>query len=217
MSSPDEALPTGGLPYLFHKLPVDHQAEYSALRDQFSSPTQRYNRNRRLTTLQESFDTIRLFCVRGDRHDSLRCLVCGIFWFPDGQLAINTRQLRILLAKSKSNINGALVKMKYTTLVTKDQERDKIIEALPDLKADWLEVRQWTIRRPAEFVEKVEPARPREPCPELPVDLDFAVEPAIPNQEMDLDNAMSFGVFLPFTQHDSLCGSRDNGCGWLFN
>jgi hypothetical protein len=205
MSSPDEVLPTGEFPYLFHKLSLDLQAEYSALRDQFRSPSHRYNRNRRLVSLQESFDTIRSFCIRGDRDDALRCLVCGIFWFPDGQLATNTRQLHILLAKSKSNINGALVKMKYETLVTKDRERDKIIEALPDLKADWLEVRQWTIRRPA----KVTPEEaPNPPFPEFPV------EPATPDQEMDFDDTMSF---LPCTQGDGIFGSWDNCSGWPFN
>jgi hypothetical protein len=106
--------------------------------------------------------------------------------------------------------------MKYTTLVTKDRERDKITEALPDLKADWLEVRQWTIRQPAELIEKVEPIQPNDAFPEFPVDLDFPVGPAIPNQEIDLDDPMSFGLFLPLDQPDSAPGSW-NGTFWPFN
>jgi hypothetical protein len=155
-------------PVFFDKLCESDQSSYHAMRDRVSSADHRYARFRRLATLQECFDEIRGFCIRHDSDDSLRCLVCGIYWFESGELAINTRQLRILLAKSKSSINGALAKMKYITLPTKDRERDRLIAALPALRGDWLEVRQWTVRRTT-AVAAEEPAWPEaEPAVELP-------------------------------------------------
>jgi hypothetical protein len=147
-----------------------------------------------LATLQECFDEIRTFCLRRESDDHLRCLVCGIFWFDSGELGINTRQLRILLAKSKSSINGALAKMKFITLPTKEHERDRLIAALPALRGDWLEVRQWTIRRPTAVAAEVTAwPEPDEEAETWEIeDLDFGG--AFSREEIDA----SVGSFLQF-------------------
>jgi hypothetical protein len=187
------------IPLFFEKLSESDQSSYHTLRGRVASPDDRYTRFRRLITLQECFDEIHSFCIHHDANDSLRCLVCGIFWFESGELAINTRQLRILLAKSKSSINGTLAKMKYITLPTKDRERDRLIDALPALKGDWLEVRQWTIRRST----SVAPEQPG--WPEL-APLTEIAEPNWEFDDLDFDGVpfsrdeidASLGSFLQF-------------------
>jgi hypothetical protein len=199
-----DAQGTKKVPVFFNMLSADDRAAYEQLRHTLTSPGHRYNRNRRLATLRASLDTVYSFCVRGDPDDCLRCLVCGIYWFPVGELAINTRQLRILLAKSKSTINGALAKMDYVTLPTKDEERDKLIEALPHLRADWLEVRQWTIRRLGSKTEEssdveakveTEPPQPFEPFPALDMNLEWIDEPILHGLDTALRPGDCFNMF----------------------
>jgi hypothetical protein len=194
-TEPDE------IPVFLDRLSDDDRLAYEVLKERVSSPDNRYTRFRRLATLKDCFDEIRAFCIRHDDGDSLRCLVCGIYWFDTDELAINTRQLRLLLAKSKSSINGALAKMKYITRPTKERERDRLIAALPELRGDWLEVRQWTIRMPTstqvegpvwvepQFVEPEE----RETNWEIS-EFDFGEEPIMRDSELEV----GLGCFLQF-------------------
>jgi hypothetical protein len=94
--------PEERLPEFFDGLSTSDQAGYLALQADLSRDELRYNRFHRFDTLQLIFDATRAFCLRGGGHDGLRCAVCGIAWLPGGELALNTRQLRILIAKSKS-------------------------------------------------------------------------------------------------------------------
>ena len=148
---------------------------YEELKKKVGSPENRYNRNKRIQTFTEIIESIRQFCIKNDDEDWKRCLVCGICWIPhsssndssplsppeveglnDGNyykwsinhdLAINTRQLRILIAKSKSTINGALAKMGYESVPTKGSDAEDLIGAIPFLNNHYTEMRQWTIRR----------------------------------------------------------------------
>jgi hypothetical protein len=43
---------------------------------------------------------IKTFCQKGDIENSKRYLACGVCWIENG-IAINTRQLRVLMGKSK--------------------------------------------------------------------------------------------------------------------
>lgn len=62
-------------------------------------------------------------------------------------IAINIRQLGILLSKSKSSINGAFSKMKYTTIPTRGQDQELLLQSLPYLNGKYFEMRLWTIRK----------------------------------------------------------------------
>lgn len=138
---------------LIHKTPLyidllsaEDQIEFTELQNRVGSPDNRYNRNKRLATLNESFDLIKRFCAKGDEDDWKRYLVCGICWVQNG-IAINTRQLRVLIAKSKSTINGALAKMGYATVPTKGEDASQLLSIIPYLKGHFSELRQWTIRK----------------------------------------------------------------------
>ena len=128
-------------------LSYEDQKQYITLREKVGSTENRYNRNKRIQTFQEILSQIRDFCERGEDDDCKRYLVCGITWLGK-DIAINTRQLRLLIIKSKSSINGAFAKMNYETVPIKGEESTALIQKIPFLKGHFMEMRQWTIRRP---------------------------------------------------------------------
>jgi hypothetical protein len=137
------------LPAFYEQMKPEDQDSYRTLQAAVGRPERRYNRFRRLTTLREIFGEIRQFCLRGDDRDFMRCLVCGICWLDREEIGVNTRQLRLLIAKSKSSINGGFAKMNYVTRPAKICEFERLCRALPPLKGFPGEFRQWTIRSPA--------------------------------------------------------------------
>lgn len=120
--------------------------QYGFLRAAMSSPSNKNQRNKRVETFSDSLEAIRAFAIRGDGNDWARCLVCGIAWLPDGSIAINTHQLRLLIFKCKSSINGSLLKMGYIHTLGRTETSDIISEYFSLIKDNTSEMRQWTIR-----------------------------------------------------------------------
>ncbi|OHT03904.1 hypothetical protein TRFO_28749 [Tritrichomonas foetus] len=133
-------------PLFWELLSNQDQEQYIELRNKVGSPSNRYNRNRRIEAFSETLDAIKLYCLKGDEDDGLRCLVCGICWIHDN-ISINTRQLRILIDKSKSTINGGFSKMGYGTIPMKEHYTTEIVEFMPILKRHPQELRQWSTRK----------------------------------------------------------------------
>lgn len=134
------------LPKHFDRLPPKDQSEYLNLRSLFSSKECRNNRGHRLTKFSEILKTIQAFCVKNDAYDPIRFLVCGICWIPNG-IAINTRQLRLLIDKCKSSINGSLQRIGYSAVTMKDSSYQQLYEKIPQLKDKFKETREWSIRQ----------------------------------------------------------------------
>lgn len=130
-----------------NRLSEDDCKELQQLIETVSSNKNRYNRNKRIETFSDILNRIRKFCERRDENDANRYLVCGVTWLNE-EIAINTRQFRLLIAKSKSSINGAFVKMSYITVPTKGDEMQELLKKIPFLKGQFNEIRQWTIRKP---------------------------------------------------------------------
>ena len=141
----DDEFETPNIPSYFDSLSPDDRKAYEELRSILAAPDHRYNRNKRIVTFQDMLEQIKEFCTRNDADDWKRYLVCGICWV-DNDIAINTRQLRILLGKSKSTINGALAKMGYETLPFRNNNSG-LIDKIPFLRGNFNEIRQWTVRR----------------------------------------------------------------------
>ena len=133
------------VPKFFSMLDEKDQNHYRRLRTALSSHICRNRRGKRLETFAEKLATIYQFCVRGNDSDWRRCLVCGVCWIPNG-IAVNTRQLGILIDKCKSSINGSLQKMGYSTLQSRSDSAAAVAEAIPALKDDFAELREWTVR-----------------------------------------------------------------------
>ena len=137
-------------PSFYDILSIKDQKDYLKLRTNLSSSENKYKRNKRLSSLQFALTEIKKFCIQGNQDDWKRCLVCGICWIgPD--IAINTRQLRLIIDKCKSSINGALSKMGYGSLILKGEGAAPLLAALPSLRGNFLEQRMWTIRKKAIF------------------------------------------------------------------
>jgi hypothetical protein len=124
----------------------------------------RYKRNKRMESLQDALDTIQEFCVRHTADDWKRSLVCGVCWIGQ-DIAINTRQLRLLVDKCKSSINGALSQMGYGTAPVKSAISQSLLAFIPFLKGNFVEQRQWTIRRRTH--QSPAPIRSAFPTPQL--------------------------------------------------
>ncbi|OHT11326.1 hypothetical protein TRFO_19314 [Tritrichomonas foetus] len=141
ITTSDEIAPS----YLEYLTDQDRLA-YENLKQKVGSPDNRYNRNKRLETFIEILNEIRIFCVRNDGDDWKRYLACGICWLgPD--LALNTCQLRNLLSKSKSTVNGVLAKLGYDPVPLNSKNSTLLFMKIPFLKTHFNEMRQWTLRR----------------------------------------------------------------------
>lgn len=120
--------------------------QYMYLRNALSSQSGKSIRNKRVENFAETLQAIKQFCIRGDGHDWCRFLVAGICWLPEGGIAVNTHQLRLLVVKCKSSINGSLHKMGYNYGMERPEAAAAIIRQIPLLKDNPAELRQWTAR-----------------------------------------------------------------------
>lgn len=145
-------------PQYFESLTNEDQMDYQIMQRQVGGEEMRYNRNKRLVTFTDQMSIVKKFCIRNDTYDSLRCSVCGIYWLADETLAINIRQFKLLLAKSKSSINGALAKMGYKTVQSNANDFRVLASLVPPMKNQSMEMRQWTIRRRSTGVVSPQPA-----------------------------------------------------------
>lgn len=143
----EEENPQSQVPFYFDMLSEDDKRKYNELKSVLAAPDHRYNRNKRIVTFTDMLDQIKKFCEKGDNDDWKRFLVCGICWL-NKDIAINTRQLRVILGKSKSTINGALSKMGYETLpLRRHDTNNALLNRIPFLNGNFTEARQWTVRR----------------------------------------------------------------------
>jgi hypothetical protein len=133
-------------PKFLHFLSEADRAAYDELRAHLSSAACRNRRHQRLESFNEMLDAVRAFAVRGSDDDWKRCLVCGVIWLP-GSIAINTRQLRLLIDKCKSSINGSLHRMGYSSITSRGDTNAQLRDLLPALRGNFGELRQWTVRQ----------------------------------------------------------------------
>ncbi|EAY21700.1 hypothetical protein TVAG_237260 [Trichomonas vaginalis G3] len=200
--------PSEKTPMFMSILSPEDKTAYEELQNVLAAPDHRYNRNKRIVTFQDMLAQIKAFCIKGDVNDWKRYLVCGICWIGS-DIAINTRQLRILLGKSKSTINGAFSKMGYETLPFKNND-SALQEKIPFLKGNFSESRQWTVRRNIQLssqeTEKADAVQSPEPKTPAPV----AEEISFPDQEYspivdDMTTEFNYDLIepiVPFNAND---------------
>ncbi|OHT03885.1 hypothetical protein TRFO_28787 [Tritrichomonas foetus] len=134
-----------GRPLYWDLLSKSDQSAYLTLQNAFNSSAMKRNRGHRLETFGDILDTIRDFSEHKDVDDWRRFLVCGVCWM-DNAIAINTRQLRLLISRCKSSINGSLQKLGYITNPSHSKSWNALFAQIPLLKDNFAEIRQWTIR-----------------------------------------------------------------------
>jgi hypothetical protein len=132
-------------PKYYDLLSPSDQEQYDELRATLSSQMCRNRRGKRLEGFSDMLSSIRVFCMRHNDDDWKRSLVCGVCWLPNG-IAVNNRQLSILIDKCKSSMNGSLQKMGYTTLQARNESNSALCDTIPLLKNNFNELREWTVR-----------------------------------------------------------------------
>ncbi|OHT11771.1 hypothetical protein TRFO_18655 [Tritrichomonas foetus] len=134
------------LPKYFERLSDEDKINYAKLKMAFAAPSCKNRRNKSTETFSEIITSLKAFVIRGDGADADRALVCGICWLDDA-VAINTRQLRLLISKCKSSINGSFQLLGYGTVPSGSDSTTALIRYFPFMKDNFAELRQWTIRQ----------------------------------------------------------------------
>lgn len=118
---------------------------YMALRTLFYDQAGRSQKGERLDIFKIQLKRIRSYIQRGDEDDWKRSLVCGIF-FINGALAINIQQLRFLLGKCKSSINGSFQRLGYIAELQTQDVETTLSAQVPACYRSLCEFKKWTIR-----------------------------------------------------------------------
>jgi hypothetical protein len=121
------------------------RAAYLTLRQTLSSSACKHCRHHSNEVNRDILNTIHTFVIRNDADDWKRALVCGICWLR-GSIAVNTRQLRLLVSKCKSSINAMFQNIGYVTVPTTTDYGAAIAQFFPSIKDNFAELRKWTIR-----------------------------------------------------------------------
>jgi hypothetical protein len=132
-------------PLVSRLCPAD-QVEYLRLVNAFASSEDRNKRNMGMSTFVKHLGMIHTFVCRGDSFDSLRGVVCGIEFGP-GSVLINTRQLKKLMFRSKSCMNGCFQRLGYAACRPSRDVESLFAQILPGWGAQLFTSRQWCVRR----------------------------------------------------------------------
>lgn len=135
------------VPKFWNLLSDADRYQYMYIRARLSNVTTKTQRYKRIENFTDCLAVVKSFAVRGDADDWKRCLVCGVGWPSDKEVAINTHQLKILISKCKSSINGSLLKMGYTGIMPRGQASRSLEQLFPILRENHGDIRQWTIRQ----------------------------------------------------------------------
>jgi len=133
------------VPQYYNYLSENDKMGYNSLRLMLATPDRRNRRNKSVQSFAEIIYTIKSYIIRNDGHDWTRALVCGVVWLTY-MVVVNTRQLRILLGRCKSSINGSFQSLGYIPIVPDINANSQFINSFSIFKDNSAELRQWTFR-----------------------------------------------------------------------
>ena len=136
---------SNNLPLFWEILALDDQQTYMKISNALGAPTLKNKRNTKIDTFSDALEAIDIFQNHSEVDKWKRFLVCGVVKF-DGGIAVNINQLRKLVRKCKTSINTSLKGMGYTIISGKSSECPELLRAIPCLRGNSAELRQWTIR-----------------------------------------------------------------------
>jgi hypothetical protein len=148
-------------PRYFHLLEPEDQRAYLSMKQTLEG--WHYNS---LEYMVNALAMIQRFCIRhDDANQWKRCVVCGICWLGEN-VALNIRQLKLLMGRSKSGINSMFSKMGYDS--SGNPAHGLILNYFPALCSVTFrsEERHWTIRTKRLKQYKLEEVLPID-CPTI--------------------------------------------------
>ncbi|EAY11135.1 hypothetical protein TVAG_359150 [Trichomonas vaginalis G3] len=153
--------PDNNMPLHWEILSKTDLTGYLSLRNFFYEQIHKSRKGERLDSLSDKLNLIKKYVDSSEQDKWKRCKVCGIIFF-DETLIINIQQLRILLGKCKSSINGSLQQLGYTSLPQGAPFGQAAISQYEFLVNDKSEVKKWTVReKKQEITEKEETITPK--------------------------------------------------------
>ncbi|OHT16868.1 hypothetical protein TRFO_41518 [Tritrichomonas foetus] len=174
-------------PKYINLLSEEDKKQYYILRSSFATPVVKNRRKDTLKAFSNVIEAIKSYVVRNDDDDWKRGLVCGIIWI-DNNLAVNTQQLKILLSKCKSSINGSFHKLGYGTIQIGADSSSELTNVVPILKNNFSELRKWTIR--SKLKNAISPTEIIKQMKERAVNYEVTPPPTL-NDENNEDMAIS--------------------------
>lgn len=140
------SLPLDPLPNYWTLLDESDQQEYLRLRSEFHCAIEKSQRKDRIDIFIQRLKSIRNFIENRDPSTIWkRVMVSGVM-FLSSSLAINIQQLRILMGRCKSSINGSLQQLGYVSKPSTQEIDQEMIQMVSLLKDDHAQMRKWTIR-----------------------------------------------------------------------
>ena len=138
--------PEDNMPSHWERLNQQDLQNYLEIRQFFYKETKKSAKGERLDVFAVNIKRIKQYIDNGVKEDKWkRNIVCGIV-FLQNSLAINIQQLRTLLGKCKSSINGSLQQLGYAALPQGMQNDKELLETIPFLASERGEAKKWTIR-----------------------------------------------------------------------
>jgi hypothetical protein len=116
------------------------------------------------STFRQEVQAVVDFTGYSEPHREERSIVAGLAC-GGHHLAINNREMKKLLGRCKSSINGSFQRMGYSVVKDCAKARECVLSLLPSLHRDAGALRQWTVR----YSEN-----PLLTTPDLPPDFTFA-------------------------------------------
>ncbi|OHS96107.1 hypothetical protein TRFO_37748 [Tritrichomonas foetus] len=133
-------------PEYFDLLDQDDQLQFNQFRALIASDKFRYKKCNSGKTIELILSMIKIFCMKDEKTDWKRCLVCGVMFF-EGKVALNSKQLANVLLKCRTTLNSVLLKAGYTPLPKNEKNYRQLEERIPYLQNHKTRRREWTIRK----------------------------------------------------------------------
>ena len=134
------------IPQYWERLSEIDREEYIKIKNEFSSTNKQTKKYKSSIVFSDFISKLRRYVMKGDFQDKNRALVCGIYW-TENKIAINTRQLSLLISKCKSSINGSFQALGYGMIPVNAYSSASLIRMFPELGASFADLRQWTFRQ----------------------------------------------------------------------
>jgi hypothetical protein len=137
------------LPYFWELLSSSDQEMYIKISNALGAPTLKNKRNTRINDFADALEAIEIYQNHEPAEKWKRCLVSGLVKF-DGGIVVNIKQFKKLVRKCKTSINTSLKDLGYSIVSGKACDCEELLNAIPCLRGNTAELRQWTVRYRAE-------------------------------------------------------------------
>lgn len=129
----------------------DDLREYYRLRDSFKRELSNSKRGESIENFSKKINRIRSFVIKNDSNDWKRSFAAGIIFLPDS-IAINIKQLILLLGKCKSSINGSFHQLGYISRPISSETDELLLSSISYLTKSKRELKKWTIRQKKNYM-----------------------------------------------------------------